>query len=109
MCHQSVGLIQSVIEKAGISTVSITVLPEITRQVGPPRALFVDAPFGYPMGQPHDAELQREILLAALQMACLADGLPALDSFHARHLDASICVPSQGRTESPAGADIGSD
>ena len=36
-------------------------LPEITRQVGPPRALFVDAPFGYPMGQPHDGELQKEI------------------------------------------------
>jgi hypothetical protein len=27
MCHQSAGLIQSIIEKAGIPTVSITLLP----------------------------------------------------------------------------------
>lgn len=68
MCHQSVGLIQSIIEKAGIATVSISLLPEITRKVDPPRALFVDAPLGYPLGKPHDMERQREILLAALAL-----------------------------------------
>src|SRR5258708_5076411 len=50
MCHQSVGLIQSIIEKAGIPTVSVTMLREITKRVAPPRALFVDLPLGYPLG-----------------------------------------------------------
>jgi hypothetical protein len=30
MCHQSVGLIQSIIERAGIPTASVTLLKEIT-------------------------------------------------------------------------------
>ena len=55
MCHQSVGLIQSIIEKAGIPTVSVTMLREITERVGPPRALSVDFPLGYPLGMPNDA------------------------------------------------------
>jgi hypothetical protein len=33
MCHQSVGLIQSIIEKAGIPTASVTLLREITERV----------------------------------------------------------------------------
>ena len=49
MCHQSVGLIQSIIEKTGIPTASVTLLREVTERVGPPRALFVDRPFGYPL------------------------------------------------------------
>jgi D-proline reductase (dithiol) PrdB len=68
MCHQSVGLIQSVIEKAGIPTVSITLLREITKRVAPPRALFVDFPFGYPLGAPNDAALQMRIILSALAL-----------------------------------------
>ncbi len=68
MCHQSVGLIQSVIEKAGIATVSVTLLREITERVTPPRALFVDSPLGYPLGAPNDAALQRRIILSVLAM-----------------------------------------
>jgi hypothetical protein len=68
MCHQSVGLIQSVIEKSGIPTVSVTLLREITARVRPPRALFVDFPLGYPLGAPNDAVLQLKIIRAALSM-----------------------------------------
>ncbi len=68
MCHQSVGLIQSIIEKAGIPTVSITLCREITERVAPPRALFVDLPFGYPLGAPNDAALQTRIILSALAL-----------------------------------------
>ena len=68
MCHQSVGLIQSIIEKAGIPTVSITLLPEITEKVDPPRALFADYPLGYPLGAPNDAALQRHLILSALAL-----------------------------------------
>ncbi|MDR3718586.1 MAG: hypothetical protein P4K98_07270 [Bryobacteraceae bacterium] len=62
------GLIQSVIEKSGIPTVSITVCKELTAKVRPPRALFVDRPFGYPLGEPGDAAFQTRILLAALAL-----------------------------------------
>jgi hypothetical protein len=80
MCHQSVGLIQSLIEKQGIPTVSITLLEEITRKSAPPRALFVDRPLGYPLGEPDDPGLQRRIILAALSL--LSDGgLPILATF----------------------------
>jgi len=75
MCHQSVGLIQSVIEKAGIPTVSVTMLREITERVAPPRALFVDFPLGYPLGPPNDAALQMQVIMASL--AVLQESVPA--------------------------------
>jgi hypothetical protein len=68
MCHQSVGLIQSIIERAGIPTVSITLLTEITRRVRPPRALAVDRPLGYPLGYPNDPPSQERIIEAALTL-----------------------------------------
>lgn len=74
MCHQSVGLIQSIVEKAGIPTVSVTLLREVTERVGPPRALFVDYPLGYPLGAPNDAALQTRILRSAL--ALLSEDVP---------------------------------
>ncbi len=74
MCHQSVGLIQSVIEKAGIPTASVTLLREITERVAPPRALFVDFPLGYPLGIPNDPALQMEIILTTLGL--LAENVP---------------------------------
>jgi len=75
MCHQSVGLIQSVIEKAGIPTVSVTMLREITERVAPPRALFVDFPLGYPLGPPNDAARQMQVIMASL--AVLQESVPA--------------------------------
>lgn len=74
MCHQSVGLIQSIIERAGIPTVSISMLREVTERVEPPRALFVDFPFGYPLGAPDDATLQTQILRNALDL--LSEDVP---------------------------------
>ena len=68
MCHQSVGLIQSIIEKAGVPTASVTLLREVTERVDPPRALFVDLPFGYPLGAPNDAPLQTVIIMALLSL-----------------------------------------
>jgi D-proline reductase (dithiol) PrdB len=68
MCHQSVGLVQSVIERAGIPTVSITLLREVTERVRPPRALFVDRPLGFPLGEPHNVLLQKAITMSALAL-----------------------------------------
>ena len=74
MSHQSVGLIQSIIEKAGIPTASVTLLREITEQVAPPRALFVGFPLGYPLGVPNDSAVQTEIILATFGL--LGESVP---------------------------------
>src|SRR5258708_34481128 len=74
MCHQSVGLIQSIIEKTGIPTASVTLLREITERVAPPRVLFVDSPLGYPLGVPEDAAFQSRIILEIL--ALLSQSVP---------------------------------
>jgi len=74
MCHQSVGLIQSVIEKAGIPTASVTLLREVTERVDPPRTLFVDLPFGYPLGAANDSSLQTVIITA--MFALLKEHVP---------------------------------
>lgn len=81
MCHQSVGLIQSVVEKSGIPTVSISNLLEITRKVNPPRSLFVDFPLGYPLGRPNQPELQLSIIRAALHMLESEERLPLFKNF----------------------------
>jgi D-proline reductase (dithiol) PrdB len=82
MCHQSVGLVQSVIEKSGIPTVSVTLLREVTERVKPPRALVVDRPLGYPLGEPGNARLQLEIILAALALLPVPIGEPLFMEFH---------------------------
>lgn len=40
---------------------------DITLAVNPPRAAFLDYPLGHTTGKPHDPELQRAILLEALE------------------------------------------
>lgn len=67
-CHQASGLIQSMIEKEGIPTVSISLVMEITRQVEPPRVPVVDRPLGYPLGEPNNPDLQKRIMRAALPL-----------------------------------------
>src|SRR5258708_3362151 len=39
---------------------------DIIKAVNPPRAAFLDFPLGHTTGKPHEPELQREILLQAL-------------------------------------------
>jgi hypothetical protein len=80
MCNQSVGLIQRAIEYAGISTVSISLLREITEKIRPPRALFVPFPLGYPLGRPHDPELQTRVIRAAFALLERND-VPILEDF----------------------------
>lgn len=74
------GLIQSIIEAAGIPTVSISLLREVTVKVDPPRVLYTDYPLGYPLGEPCNPSLQRRILAQAMELLLEAD-LPASNSF----------------------------
>jgi hypothetical protein len=77
MCHQAVGLIQAELERRGIRTASITMLPEVTERVRPPRALSVPYPLGYPLGRPSDPRLQRRVLKQLLRVVQL-DGVPLI-------------------------------
>ena len=80
-CHQAAGLLQSIIEKAAIATVSISLLLDITRRVEPPRVLTVDWPLGYPLGEPNNPDLQRRIMLAAFELLPRAVSEPLIVKF----------------------------
>ena len=82
MCVQAVGLIGAAIERAGVSTVCLSLLREVTQTIKPPRALFVPYPFGYPLGQPNNAPLQHRIIAAALRLLPRTD-VPVLEDFRA--------------------------
>jgi hypothetical protein len=58
MCVQTVGLIQAAIERSGITTVSISLLHEVTDIIRPPRALFVPYGLRFPLGEPNNPDLQ---------------------------------------------------
>ncbi|MGA8183491.1 MAG: hypothetical protein WB819_07590 [Terriglobia bacterium] len=81
MCNQSVGLVASVIEKAGIPTVGLSLLQMVTKKVRPPRSLYVPFPFGYPLGKPNDPKLQHQIIRGALDLLESPDELPILRNF----------------------------
>ena len=84
-CHQAAGLLQSIIGKAGIATVSRSLLLDITKCVEPPRVLAVDKPLGYPLGEPNNADLQKRIMLAALNLLPRALAEPLTVAFSQRH------------------------
>ena len=54
-------------EKEGITTASLSTLPDFTRSVGAPRVAGILHPMGQPLGAPGDADTQREVLKAALR------------------------------------------
>jgi len=73
MCHQAVGLIQAEIERRGIATAGITMLPRVTRLVGPPRTLSVPFRLGYPFGPPGPEARRQEVLLQMLALLGRSD------------------------------------
>ena len=77
---QTVGLAQAEIERRGIPTASITMLPDITRKIRPPRALAVPYPLGFPLGEADNPVLQTEVLLALMALLD-RDDVPVLEEF----------------------------
>ena len=73
MCHQTVGLVAAELERRGVATAMISMLPEITRKLRPPRALEVPYPLGFPLGRPNDPSLQRRILRRLLRLTARHD------------------------------------
>jgi D-proline reductase (dithiol) PrdB len=62
-----VGLIQRVIETAGIATISITLSKDITRWVKPPRAIYPGYPLGHPLGFPKQTFCHLQMLRLLLK------------------------------------------
>jgi hypothetical protein len=81
MCNQAVSLISAEIERRGISTVCIVLLREVAIAVKPPRALSVPFPHGFPLGAPHDAEQQRQVMAAALNLLNREGPGPLLEDY----------------------------
>jgi hypothetical protein len=81
MCNQAVCLIAAEIERRGIATVCVVLLREIAEKVRPPRALAVPFPHGYPLGAPHDARQQREVVVAALGLLEREGRGPVIEDF----------------------------
>lgn len=63
------GLLQRACDEAGLSTLSITQVPEIAAIVKPSRSLFVAHPFGLTFGDVGDGATQRAVLAAMLDAA----------------------------------------
>jgi hypothetical protein len=67
-----VGLVHRVIEASGIPTVTLSMIPDLTRTVGVPRLAGISYPMGQPFGKPHDADGQRAVLRASLELLAIA-------------------------------------
>ena len=55
-------------EKAGLSTVMVTMMPYWAEKLGTPRTLGVQVPFGHAFGMPSDREMQMSVVWAALSL-----------------------------------------
>ncbi len=58
---------QRAIEAVGIPTIIIAALPPVVRQTGSPRAVAPLVPMGANAGQPHNVEMQTNIVKGALE------------------------------------------
>jgi D-proline reductase (dithiol) PrdB len=68
LCHRTVVAIQREIEMRGLPTMLITLVPDGSREMGPPRALHPRRfTLGDCLGLPHRPELQHQVLRDALR------------------------------------------
>ena len=54
------------VERAGIPTVVVTMMPSVAESLLAPRVVGVEFPFGHPFGLPGDRAGQRQVLETAL-------------------------------------------
>ena len=62
------GLAARAIEEAGIATVVLSNMPDVTASTSVPRLVGISAPGARPIGAPGDAEGQRAVLRSALKV-----------------------------------------
>jgi len=69
VCHRTIVAVQREVEMKGIPTVLITVSPEVSAQMRPPRALYPNGfKIGNSLGKPGRRELQQNVLREALSL-----------------------------------------
>jgi hypothetical protein len=78
-----VSTLAHVFEAAGLSTIVLTPMRFIVEKMRTPRALYVDFPLGWPVGQPLDADFQHRVLQAAFALLARPGG-PVLEDFPER-------------------------
>jgi len=69
------------LESEGMVTVVLGLIPQHVRVMRPPRALLLPFELGRPLGTPCDAELQRDVLTAALGLLHKSGPGPVLETF----------------------------
>jgi D-proline reductase (dithiol) PrdB len=60
-CNQAVCLLAGEVERLGISTLVVVTVKEVALEIRPPRAVFLNFPFGTIFGRAHSIPLQRAI------------------------------------------------
>jgi len=60
-------LIQREIEKGGIPTVGISIVRRYSEKIKPSRTVFLDWPFGHPLGEPFNEAQQKTVVVDALK------------------------------------------
>ena len=66
-------LVQRAIESVGIPTIIIAALPPVVRQTGSPRAVAPLVPMGANEGEPHNVEMQYNIVKDTLEQLEVID------------------------------------
>ena len=74
------GALSHYLEREGIPTTQISLIRKHTETISPSRALWVPFELGRPLGTPENPELQRRVLLAALELLDAPEG-PLLVDF----------------------------
>lgn len=67
------GLVARAIEAAGIPTISLSIVREITEKTPPPRALYLRFPFGHALGEAGQRDQQFNVLYRAFSLLFEAD------------------------------------
>ncbi len=60
-------MIARAFEERGISTATVSIFPEVTSRVVPPRTIEVAFPYGAPFGDPDNEEVQMTVLRSCLE------------------------------------------
>jgi D-proline reductase (dithiol) PrdB len=98
-----------IFETAGMSTIMVTNMPFWAERVGAPRTLAVEFPFGHLFGQPHNREMQRRVILQALDVLEKASSPGAIVHFQEpwpEPLEAALQA-SHPQSPPPIGAEMG--
>lgn len=74
LCVQTVCLLAREIERAGIATGCVSLVPPLSRLVGAPRVLELKFPFGAPCGDPGHGALHQAVLAELLDLIASAAG-----------------------------------